>query len=111
MSARLPSASPGSLWPRAAADGVPLTEPVLSVDLGGTRMRAAVVAAGGAVLRRRVEPTPRRAACPDALVALMAGFLGSNGAAEAVVGVPGRVDYATGRLEHAPNLPPAGRRP
>lgn len=82
-----------------------MIEPVLSVDLGGTRMRAAVVAPGGAVLRRRVEPTPRRAACPDALLDLMAGFLGSSGIAEAVVGVPGRVDYATGRLEHAPNLP------
>jgi glucokinase len=80
-------------------------EPVLSVDLGGTRMRAAVVAPGGAVLRRRVEPTPQRAACPDALLALMAGFLETTGVAEAVVGVPGRVDYATGRLEHAPNLP------
>ena len=83
-----------------------MIEPVLSVDLGGTRMRAAVVAPGGAVLRRRVEPTPRRAACPDALLALMAGFLETTGVAEAVVGVPGRVDYATGRLEHAPNLPP-----
>jgi glucokinase len=80
-------------------------EPVLSIDLGGTRMRAAVVAPGGAVLRRRVEPTPQRAACPDALLALMAGFLETTGVAEAVVGVPGRVDYATGRLEHAPNLP------
>jgi len=81
-------------------------EPVLSVDLGGTRMRAAVVAPNGAVLRRRVEPTPQRTACPDALLALMAGFLETGGVAEAVVGVPGRVDYATGRLEHAPNLPP-----
>ncbi len=83
-----------------------MIEPVLSVDLGGTRMRVAVVGPGGAVLRRRVEPTPRRGACPDALLALMAGFLETTGVVEAVVGVPGRVDYATGRLEHAPNLPP-----
>ena len=82
-----------------------MIEPVLAVDLGGTRMRVAVVASGGAVLRRRVEPTPRRTACPDALLALMAGFLETTRVAEAVVGVPGRVDYATGRLEHAPNLP------
>lgn len=79
--------------------------PVLAVDLGGTRMRAAVVAPGGAVLRRRVEPTPREAACPDALVALVRGLLQGGEAAETVVGVPGRVDYASGRLEHAPNLP------
>ena len=84
-----------------------MIEPLLSVDLGGTRMRAAVVASGGAVLRRRVEPTPRRAACPDALLALMAGLLEPTGVAEAVVGVPGRVDYVSGRLEHAPNLPPS----
>jgi glucokinase len=84
-----------------------MIEPVLAVDLGGTRMRVAVVAPGGALLRRRVEPTPRLpAACPDALLALMAGFLETTGVAEAVVGVPGRVDYATGRLENAPNLPP-----
>jgi glucokinase len=79
---------------------------VLSVDLGGTRMRVAVVAPGGAVLRRRVEPTPRRGAYPDALLAHMAGFRATTGVVEAVVGVPGRVDYLTGRLEHAPNLPP-----
>jgi glucokinase len=83
-----------------------MTEPVLAVDLGGTRMRAAIVASGGELLQRRVVPTPRQAARPDALLALMVGFLGSNGVAEAVVGVPGRVNYATGRLEHAPNLPP-----
>jgi glucokinase len=81
-------------------------EPVLSVDVGGTRMRAAVVAPDGAVLRRRVEPTPRQAACPDALLALIAGLLEPTAVAEAVVGVPGRVNYATGHLEHAPNLPP-----
>lgn len=59
----------------------------------------------GSVLRRRVEPTPRQAAGPDALLALMAEFVGSTGVTEAVIGVPGRVDYSTGRLKYAPNMP------
>jgi len=46
-------------------DAVPMVEPLLAIDLGGARMRVAVVAPGGAVLRRRVEPTPQLAACPD----------------------------------------------
>lgn len=81
------------------------SRPVLAVDVGGTRMRAALVAPGGAVLRRRVEPTPRGAACPDALLALVRELVKAAEVAEAVVGLPGRVDYAGGRLEYAPNLP------
>src|SRR3954447_1482888 len=82
-----------------------MTAPVLAVDLGGTRMRVAVAAPGGAVLARRVEPTPRQAACPDALLGLVAGMLDRALPGRAVIGVPGRVEYGTGRLEHAPNLP------
>lgn len=46
-----------------------MTPPVLSVDLGGTRMRAALVTPDGEVLELRVEPTPHDAPCPDALLA------------------------------------------
>lgn len=80
--------------------------PVLAVDLGGTRMRAAVVDPEGRVLERRMQPTPRDAECPDALIALIGHVPGRAAAGEAVVGVPGRIDYGAGRLEHAPNLPP-----
>lgn len=83
-----------------------MTEPVLAVDLGGTRMRAAVVAPDGTVSSRRTEPTPRDAEGPEALLALARDVLESRAVARAVIGVPGRVDYAAGRLEHAPNLPP-----
>src|SRR5688572_12211431 len=79
---------------------------ILSVDLGGTRMRVALVASDGSVLRRQVEPTPRQDPYPDALLALMAEFVGS-GVTEVVIGVPGRVNYATGHVEYAPNLPSA----
>lgn len=84
---------------------VPVTEPVLAVDLGGTRMRAAVVAADGTVSSRCAQPTPRDAECPDALLALAGEVLESRTIARAVIGVPGVVDYAAGRLEQAPNLP------
>jgi glucokinase len=80
--------------------------PVLAVDLGGTRMRAAAVDSGGAVADRREQPTPRDAECPDALAELAAGVVEAHAIRRAVIGVPGTVDYRAGRLEHAPNLPP-----
>lgn len=83
----------------------------LCVDLGGTRMRAALVADDGRILHREVRPTPRDAPRPDALVELLRavrsrGAPGEGPAERAVVGVPGRVDHARGVLDHAPNLPP-----
>jgi glucokinase len=79
--------------------------PILAVDLGGTQMRAAFVDREGGVLMRRAEPTPRDASCPDALLMLVGGLLEGGDAESAVIGVPGRVHYGTGTLEHAPNLP------
>ena len=43
---------------------------------------------------------------PDQLVDQIRKVVGDSGVWQAVVGVPGRVDHANGRLEHAPNLPP-----
>ena len=79
--------------------------PVLAVDLGGTRMRAAIVDAAGRVLERSAMPTPQDGHGPDALVALATKVLHHGDVAAAVVGVPGRVHYGRGALEHAPNLP------
>ncbi len=83
---------------------------VLSVDLGGTNMRAAVVTADGEIQHRTTEPTPHDARCPDALEQLMASVRDQGGGRGAfdtiVIGAPGRVDYCAGRLEYAPNLPP-----
>ena len=79
--------------------------PVLAVDLGGTRMRAAIVDGSGRVLERCAAPTPHDAHGPDALVALATNVLQREPVASAVVGVPGRVHYGKGLLEHAPNLP------
>jgi len=80
--------------------------PILSVDLGGTQMRAALVDPDGGILLRHAEPTPRDASCPDALLMLVSEILEGAGVDEAVIGVPGRVHYGSGTLEHAPNLPP-----
>jgi glucokinase len=75
----------------------------LAVDLGGTHMRCACVEADGVVTRRRVEATPHDGTGLSALVSMMGNMTGCS---RAVVGVPGRVDYRHGQLEHAPNLPP-----
>jgi len=80
---------------------------VLAVDLGGTRLRAGIVDSCGTVLDRRVRPTPRSARCPDAVTDVTSTLLRRHrdDTARAVIGVPGRLDYATGELEYAPNLP------
>jgi glucokinase len=80
--------------------------PILAVDLGGTQMRTALVDHDGGLLLRRAEPTPRDAACPDALLVLVGGVMEDAGVQDAVIGVPGRVNYGSGTLECAPNLPP-----
>lgn len=80
---------------------------VLAVDLGGTNMRAAVVSDDGTLSAREARKTPRGDPRPDGLVALIRDVAAGSGATSAVIGVPGRVDHATGRCEHAPNLPPS----
>lgn len=78
---------------------------MLTVDLGGTHMRAAAVDTEGEISHRHVRPTPQDAPRPDALVDLMREVLVAAPATLAVIGVPGRVDHRRRRLDHAPNLP------
>lgn len=77
----------------------------LAVDLGGTQMRAALVEPDGTVVAREVRPTPARDPEPHGFVALLREVAGRGAPTAAVVGIPGRVDHADGRLDHAPNLP------
>jgi glucokinase len=79
--------------------------PILTLDVGGTRMRAAIVGEDGQILERKVAPTPRDAPYPDVLLALAGSLLERGEIHRAVVGVAGRVEYASGLLEYAPNLP------
>ncbi len=83
-----------------------MTEPVVAVDLGGTTMRAAIVGPDGQILERCEAPTPDDPT-PRALLELIQEVLEGDSVRVAVVGVPGRVNYVDGRLEHAPNLPSA----
>lgn len=75
----------------------------LAVDLGGTHLRVAVVDEGGEVRHRHDVPTPQADKVPTRLIELMTAVAGQ--ADDAVVGVPGAVDYRRGRLEWAPHLP------
>ena len=79
--------------------------PVLGVDLGGTNMRVAVVAAGGEIVSRTVRPTPQDD--PAALGALMREVAGGLAPPPrgAVVGVPAVVDYERGEALRIPNIP------
>ncbi len=100
------SGSPGV----AVAPGVRPNAPaglVATVDLGGTHVRAAVVDAGGTVVRRIRRSTPADAPRPDILPELLTGIAAGEALAGAVVGVPGIVDHDADALVRAPNLPPA----
>lgn len=77
----------------------------LAVDLGGTQMRAALVDEEGVVRVREVRPTPARDPEPRAFLAMLREVAARGAPTRAVVGIPGRVDHALGRLDHAPNLP------
>ncbi|MBW3610027.1 MAG: ROK family protein [Actinobacteria bacterium] len=76
---------------------------VLAVDLGGSSMRAALTADDGTVRSRCERPTPRSPTAQP-LIELVGVVLAGREVGSAVVGVPGRVDYRVGVLEHAPNL-------
>jgi glucokinase len=85
-----------------------VTRPVLAADVGGTQMRAALVDAEGRILLRRSVPTPAEADVPASLIDLIATMAAEDAhgtASHAVVGLPGAVDYAAGRLLWAPHLP------
>jgi glucokinase len=84
------------------------TQPVLTADIGGTQMRAALVDPQGRILLRQSVPTPSQADVPASLIELIAAVAATPGhgaPSHAVVGLPGAVDYEAGRLLWAPNLP------
>jgi glucokinase len=81
------------------------TAGVLAVDLGGTRMRAAVFDAAGTMRVHLAEPTPHDD--PRALFRLMRRAIAGSPvtASRAVIGVPGLVDYQRAAPLVLPNLP------
>ena len=80
---------------------------VLAADIGGTLMRAALVNEKGELVARRATETPADADAPAAFVDLVKAVAAEtrDWVARAVVGLPGAVDYDSGRLLWAPNLP------
>lgn len=87
----------------AAAVGAPL---VIGVDVGGTKIRAAVADRGGELLRRHELESPAGpqeevlAAIDSAVAELLDETIGAVG-----LGIPGNLDYRTGRLLRTTNLP------
>jgi glucokinase len=78
---------------------------VVTVDLGGTHVRAAVVGADGRVSHRLRRNTPTGAPRPDVLPEMIAELSAGHEVLGAVVGVPGIVDHDAEALVRAPNLP------
>ncbi len=79
-----------------------------ALDLGGTHVRAAVVADDGTIRARVRERTPTTAERPDFLVDLVERVRSESASVDldgAVVGIPGIIDHVEGRLVKAPNIP------
>ena len=78
---------------------------VLACDVGGTRLRVALVSAEGSVHARVEIPTPT--GDPNSLARGLRSSLDNADAsvAGAVVGMPGSIDYSRGEILKLPNLP------
>jgi glucokinase len=75
-----------------------------AVDVGGTHLRTALAGPDGRLASRsrvRIRPHDEISQVGDAIKALVDG----HQVARVVVGMPGRIDRRTGRLEQARNLP------
>ena len=87
-----------------------LTGSSVAIDLGGTNVRAAVVASDGTILHRLQRPTPIADPTPELMVDLAkevvnACGVDANAVDRAVVGLPGVIDHDAEALLKAPNLP------
>lgn len=84
----------------------------LGVDVGGTKIMAAVIKASGAIEAREREPTPRKGTPQDALRAIMGvmsrALRGAGVSAKDLsaigLAVPGVVDPDAGRVVVTPNM-------
>lgn len=92
--------------------------PVLAVDLGGTRLRTAVVDRDGRILSRAARPTPLEAGPPGVIAAIVDMLEGVRNDVPADVGeriggigisMPGPLDPVAGAFIDPPNLGPAFR--
>lgn len=88
------------------------TEHCFAVDLGGTKLAAAIADTRGSVVAELTEPTdPRGAAYVAEQIAACAAKLAKSAGIDAtrarhvMVGIPGAIDPRTGRVSLIPNIP------
>ncbi len=87
-----------------------MTNTVIAADIGGTNLRAALVAVDGTLSQRRQVPTPK-SATPDGIVQEIVGLLRAvvEAADETALGVclavPGLINGDAGTVVIAPNVP------
>lgn len=98
---------PASSPPTPSPSWIAAQSPVVTLDLGGTHVRAAVVERNGTVSHRLRRTTPSDASRPDIVASMILEVAGDLPLAAAVVGVPGMVDHDAEALVQAPNLPQA----
>lgn len=85
-----------------------------AVDLGGTKLRAAVTDVVGEVIAERAVPTPQNdletlvSTIVDLYQQLVAETEATGGVAAACIGIPGVVQEGGHHIESAFNLPPLG---
>lgn len=87
---------------------VPDSALIAAVDLGGTKLRVAIVDLTGRIMTEAVEPTdPTGGAAVAAQIGRLARQIGSEGWSRVrltVVGCPGVPDLTTGAVRFAPNI-------
>jgi glucokinase len=86
----------------------PAPDTAIGIDVGGTRLRIARVTHGGAMLDRHAEPVRADRAGFAAQVAGLVGRFRGAGDVAVGIGIPGRVDAATGAVLSAGFLDIAG---
>jgi glucokinase len=77
----------------------------VAIDLGGTNVRAALVAEDGSIEDRIQRPTPHHHPDPTIIVEMMSEVAGDHGPGRAVIGLPGVIDHEVEALVEAPNIP------
>jgi glucokinase len=95
------STSPQSQNPDPQGPDVPSAVPVLALDIGGTKLAAALVDAAGAVLRRAEAPTPaaepgQRTAVSDTLIELAKQVCGEQRPQAVGLASAGPINLVTG---------------
>ena len=79
----------------------------VAIDLGGTNVRAALVADDGTIVNRIQRPTPHGDPEPTVILEMMGEVAGTDEPGRAVIGLPGVINHETEGLVQAPNIPKA----